>query len=156
MFNIRTDLALEAKEIYENDQKSTEIPGVKVKNKDLENCKVSIVEVIDEQGSKIMNKGIGKYVTLESNLMKFDDDESREEMITYLKDELVEILGSDKTKKTLVIGLGNWNITSDALGPKSVSKTLVTRHIFKNYNKDYDDDFTEVSALSPGVMGITG
>ena len=150
MFNIRTDLALEAKEIYENDQKSTEIPGVKVKNKDLENCKVSIVEVIDEQGSKIMNKGI------ESNLMKFDDDESREEMITYLKDELVEILGSDKTKKTLVIGLGNWNITSDALGPKSVSKTLVTRHIFKNYNKDYDDDFTEVSALSPGVMGITG
>ena len=47
MFNIRTDLALEAKEIYENDQKSTEIPGVKVKNKDLENCKVSIVEVID-------------------------------------------------------------------------------------------------------------
>ena len=156
MFNIRTDLALEAKEIYENDQKSTEIPGVKVKNKDLENCKVSIVEVIDEQGSKIMNKGIGKYVTLESNLMKFDDDESREEMITYLKDELVEILGSDKTKKTLVIGLGNWNITSDALGPKSVSKTLVTRHIFKNYNKDYDDDFTKVSALSPGVMGITG
>ena len=156
MFNIRTDLALEAKEIYENDQKSTEIPGVKVKNKDLENCKVSIVEVIDEQGSKIMNKGIGKYVTLESNLMKFDDDESREEMITYLKDELVEILGSDKTKKTLVIGLGNWNITSDALGPKSVSKTLVTRHIFKNYNKDYDDDFTEVSALSTGVMGITG
>ena len=135
---------------------TTEIPGVKVKNKDLENCKVSIVEVIDEQGSKIMNKGIGKYVTLESNLMKFDDDESREEMITYLKDELVEILGSDKTKKTLVIGLGNWNITSDALGPKSVSKTLVTRHIFKNYNKDYDDDFTEVSALSPGVMGITG
>ena len=156
MFNIRTDLALEAKEIYENDQKSTEIPGVKVENKDLENCKVSIVEIIDEQGSKIMNKGIGKYVTLESNLMKFDDDESREEMITYLKDELVEILGNDKTKKTLVIGLGNWNITSDALGPKSVSKTLVTRHIFKNYNKDYDDDFTEVAALSPGVMGITG
>ena len=156
MFNIRTDLALEAKEIYENDQQSTEIPGVKVENKDLKNCKVSIVEVIDEQGSKIMNKGIGKYITLESNLMKFDDDESREEMITYLKDELVEILGDDKTKKTLVIGLGNWNITSDALGPRSVSKTLVTRHIFKNYNKDYDDDFTEVAALSPGVMGVTG
>ena len=74
----------------------------------------------------------------------------------YLKDELIEILGDDKTKKTLVIGLGNWNITSDALGPKSVSKTLVTRHIFKNYNKDYDDDFTEVSGLSPGVMGLTG
>ena len=101
MFNIRTDLALEAKEMYEsNQQEATEIPGVRVQNKDLGNCKVSIVEVIDEQGSKIMNKGIGKYITLESNLMKFDDDESREEMITYLKDELVEILG---TKKEIII-----------------------------------------------------
>ena len=77
-------------------------------------------------------------------------------MISYLKEELVDIFGQDKNKKTLVIGLGNRNITSDALGPKSVSKTLVTRHLFKNYNKDYDDDFTEVSALSPGVMGVTG
>ncbi|MGO0916362.1 GPR endopeptidase, partial [Clostridioides difficile] len=41
--------------------------------------------------------------------------------------------GQDENKKTLVIGLGNRNITSDALGPKSVSKTLVTRHLFKNY-----------------------
>ncbi len=53
----------------------------------------------------IMNKGIGTYITLESNLMKFDDDESREEMIKYLKDELVDVLGTDKTKKTLIIGL---------------------------------------------------
>ncbi|MEF9990750.1 MAG: GPR endopeptidase [Romboutsia sp.] len=157
MFNIRTDLALEAKEMYQKNQKETsEIPGVKIENKELENCTITKVEIIDEKGSKIMNKGIGKYVTLESNLMKFDDDESRDEMISYLKEELVDILGNDKAKKTLVIGLGNWNITSDALGPKTVSKTLVTRHIFKNYNKDYDDDFTEVAGLSPGVMGITG
>lgn len=156
MINIRTDLALEAREMYQEDQNSGEIPGVEIETKELDKCTVTKVEIIDEQGSKIMNKGIGKYVTLESNLMKFDDDESREEIITYLKEELADILGSDKTKKTLVIGLGNWNITSDALGPKSVSKTLVTRHIFKNYNKDYDDDFTEVSGLSPGVMGLTG
>ena len=156
MISIRTDLALEAREIYEDEEKSSELPGVNVETKKFDNCTITKVEVIDEQGSKIMNKGIGTYVTLESNLMKFDDDESREEIINYLKDELIDILGNDKTKKTLVIGLGNWNITSDALGPKSVSKTLVTRHIFKNYNKDYDDDFTEVSALSPGVMGVTG
>lgn len=156
MITRRTDLALEAREIYEEGQNASEIPGVKIDTKELENCIVTKVEIIDEQGAEIMNKGIGKYITLESNLMKFDDDESRDEMIGYLKDELVQILGDDKTKKTLVIGLGNWNITSDALGPKAVSKTLVTRHIFKNYNKDYDDDFTEVSGLSPGVMGLTG
>ena len=73
------------------------------------------------------NGGLGYYVSVDFN--------TYDEMINYLKDELVEILGDDKNKKTLVIGLGNWNITSDALGPKSVSKTLVTRHIFKNYNK---------------------
>ncbi|MCC0629972.1 MULTISPECIES: GPR endopeptidase [unclassified Clostridioides] len=156
MINVRTDLALEASEMCEKSQEGSSIPGVKIETKELENCIVTKVEVIDRQGAEIMNKDIGKYITLESNLMKFDDDESREEMISYLKDELVDIFGQDKNKKTLVIGLGNRNITSDALGPKSVSKTLVTRHIFKNYNKDYDDDFSEVSALSPGVMGVTG
>lgn len=156
MINIRTDLALEAREIIEESSNSSEIPGVKTTNKQLDDCIVTKVEVLNEQGSQIMNKVIGTYVTLESKLMKYDDEESREQIIKYLVDELKKIFGPDENKRTLIIGLGNWNITSDALGPKSVSKTLVTRHIFKNYNKDYDDDFTEVAALSPGVMGITG
>ncbi|KKY02691.1 MULTISPECIES: GPR endopeptidase [Paraclostridium] len=156
MISLRTDLALEAREIYEQGNDGSNIPGVKIDTKELDDCIVTKVEVLDEQGSQIMNKGIGVYTTIESKLMKYDDDESREQVTEYLKDELIDILGTDKTKKTLVIGLGNWNITSDALGPKAVSKTLVTRHIFKNYNKEYDDDFTEVAGLSPGVMGITG
>lgn len=156
MISLRTDLALEAREIYEQGNDAGHIPGVKIDTNELDNCIVSKVEVLNEEGANIMNKGIGIYTTIESKLMKYDDDESREQIIEYLKDELIDILGTDKNKKTLVIGLGNWNITSDALGPKAVSKTLVTRHIFKNYNKDYDDDFTEVAGLSPGVMGITG
>ena len=154
MISIRTDLALEATEICE--EQSTALDGVVVDTKELEDCTVTTVEIINETGSKIMNKEIGKYITLESDLMKFDDDDSREKVINYLKDELIDIFGTDQSKRTLVIGLGNWNITSDALGPRAVSKTLVTRHIFKNYNKDYDDDLSEVAALSPGVMGITG
>ena len=154
MISIRTDLALESKELCEEQSKALE--GVIVNTNELKDCTITTVDIINEIGSKTMDKEIGKYITLESDLMKFDDDESREKMINYLKDDLIKIFGDDKKKKTLVIGLGNWNITSDALGPKSISKTLVTRHIFKNYNKDYDDDFTEVSALSPGVMGITG
>ena len=154
MISIRTDLALEATEICE--EQSTALDGVVVDTKELEDCTITTVEIINEIGSKIMNKEIGKYITLESDLMKFDDDDSREKVINYLKDELIEIFGTEQSKKTLIIGLGNWNITSDALGPRAVSKTLVTRHIFKNYNKDYDDDFSEVAALSPGVMGITG
>ncbi|MFI3209728.1 MAG: GPR endopeptidase [Peptostreptococcaceae bacterium] len=156
MINKRTDLALEARELFEEEKNHTKIPGVELINKKLKHGLVTVVDILNEEGSSIMNKGIGKYITIESDLMKFDDDESRDEVIGYLKNELTQIFGTDKTKKTLVIGLGNWNITADALGPKTVSKTLVTRHIFKNYNKDYDDDFTEVSALSPGVMGLTG
>lgn len=154
MISIRTDLALETTEMCE--EQSTSLQGVIVNTKKLKDCTITEVEIINEIGAKIMNKEIGKYITLESSLMKFDDDDSREKIINYLKNELINILGNDKSKKTLIIGLGNWNITSDALGPKTVSKTLVTRHIFKNYNKDYDDDFSEVAALSPGVMGITG
>ena len=127
MIKIRTDLAVEAREIIEESGNSSEIPGVKTVNKQLDDCVVTKVDVLDEQGSQIMNKGIGTYVTLESKLMKYDDDESREQMIKYLVDELKEIFGPDEHKKTLVIGLGNWNITSDALGPRTVSKTLSSR-----------------------------
>ena len=127
MISIRTDLALEATEICE--EQSTALDGVVVDTKELEDCTITTVEIINEIGSKIMNKEIGKFITLESDLMKFDDDDSREKVINYLKDELIEIFGTDQSKKTLIIGLGNWNITSDALGPRAVSKTLVTRHI---------------------------
>ncbi|SHG89196.1 GPR endopeptidase [Tepidibacter thalassicus] len=155
MKNIRTDLAIEAREMYSEDKK-VEIPGVKVDRKEEKNYTVTRIEIFDEKGREIMGKEKGIYVTIESNILTFDDDESRTEVINVLLEELSKILGNDKNKKTLIIGLGNWNITSDALGPKTVSRVLVTRHLFKTYNKEYDDDLSEVSALSPGVMGITG
>ncbi|MGN1032862.1 MAG: GPR endopeptidase, partial [Intestinibacter sp.] len=112
MISIRTDLALEARELCEGE--SDHLEGIVVNTKNLTDCTVTTVEVTNETGSKIINKEIGKYITLESDLMKFDDDESREKVINYLKDELINIFGLDKSKKTLIIGLGNWNITSDA------------------------------------------
>ena len=88
MIKIRTDLAVEAREIIEESGNSSEILGVKTVNKQLDDCVVTKVDVLDEQGSQIMNKGIGTYVTLESKLMKYDDDESRNQIINYLADEL--------------------------------------------------------------------
>lgn len=155
MRNIRTDLAIEARELY-SESNNTEIPGVKVDREENEDCIVTRVEIFDDKGKEIMGKEKGIYTTLESKLIRFNDEESRNSIIDYLHRELVNILGDDKDKKTLIIGLGNWNITSDALGPKVISRVLVTRHLFKAYNKDYDDHLSEVAALSPGVMGITG
>ena len=100
MRSLRTDLALEAREIYEEGNNASRIPGVKTDVKELEDCVVKRVEVLDEQGAQIMNKGIGVYITIESKLMKYDDDESREQIIKYVTDELRDILGNDKTKKT--------------------------------------------------------
>jgi spore protease len=153
--NIRTDLAIEAREMYSED-KNVEIPGVKVDREENENYTVTRIEILDDKGKEIMGKEKGIYVTIESNLLTFDDEESRNSIINALMEELTKILGKDKNKRTLIIGLGNWNITSDALGPKTISKVLVTRHLFKTYNKEYDDDLSEVAALSPGVMGLTG
>ncbi|SHJ75902.1 GPR endopeptidase [Tepidibacter formicigenes] len=155
MKNIRTDLAIEAREMYSED-KNVEIPGVKVDREENENYTVTRIEILDDKGKEIMGKEKGIYVTIESNLLTFDDEESRNSIINALMEELTKILGKDKNKRTLIIGLGNWNITSDALGPKTISKVLVTRHLFKTYNKEYDDDLSEVAALSPGVMGLTG
>ncbi|WP_330614561.1 GPR endopeptidase, partial [Clostridioides difficile] len=81
----RTDLALEASDMREKSQEGSSIPGVKIETKELENCIVTKVEVIDRQGAEIMNKVIGKYITLARNLMKFVDDQSSEVMISYLK-----------------------------------------------------------------------
>ncbi|KXZ40096.1 spore protease [Alkalithermobacter thermoalcaliphilus JW-YL-7 = DSM 7308] len=153
--NIRTDLAIEARELYSED-KNVEIPGVKVDQKNCGDYTVTKVDIFSEEGKNIMGKEKGVYITIESKLISFDDDDARNTIIDAVHTELSEILGDFKNKKALVIGLGNWNITSDSLGPKVVSRILVTRHLFEAYNKEYDDTLNEVAALSPGVMGITG
>ena len=56
----------------------------------------------------------------------------------------------------MVIGLGNWNITADALGPKTIGDIVVTRHLQKYMPDEIDDRLSSVSAAAPGVLGITG
>lgn len=155
MKNIRTDLAIEARAMYSEEQ-DVEIPGVKVDQEENENYTVTRIEIMDDKGKEAMKKEKGIYITIESKYLSFDDEESRNTIVGCVSGELNKLLGDQSNKKTLIIGLGNWNITSDALGPKTVSKTLVTRHLFKAYNKEEDKDLSEVAALSPGVMGITG
>jgi len=153
--NIRTDLAIEAREMYSEDR-DVEIPGVKVDQEENEDYTVTRIEIMDDRGKEVMKKEKGIYITIESKYLSFDDEESRNTIVGCVSGELNKLFGNQNNKKTLIIGLGNWNITSDALGPKTVSKTLVTRHLFKAYNKEEDKDLSEVAALSPGVMGITG
>lgn len=156
-YNIRTDLAIETKEMVDED-KDIEIKGVKVdvENKDDIGMQITKVEIMDENGAKIMNKPIGNYITIECKSMKENDYDAHEEIIKALSEQLNSLIKIGADKSVLVVGLGNSNITPDALGPKVVKDLLVTRHLFENIKDELDDSLRPLSAISPGVMGQTG
>lgn len=161
--SIYTDLALELHEMAtddenKNDDENCEIEGVKlvVKESPKEDIKVTWVEVLNEQGAEEIGKPIGNYITVESEAMRENDVETHEEIIKVVAENLSKLCKLDKDSSILIIGLGNWNVTPDALGPKVISKALVTRHISESLPNDLSGMVRRVSAVSPGVMGITG
>ncbi|QEK12376.1 GPR endopeptidase [Crassaminicella thermophila] len=155
MFQIRSDLALEIRELYkENTQQ--EIPGVEVEQKKQEFATITHVKVLNQEGSKIMGKPEGSYITIESPSLKKADADVKDALSQLLAKELVNLIPNKSNFKTLIVGLGNWDITPDALGPQVVSKVFVTRHFFEMYKKTDDPTMRPVSAISPGVMGTTG
>lgn len=155
--SIRTDLAIEIAEMLTKSSDDT-IEGVSVKNIDTQSDSIylSWVKIENEKGEEAMGRPIGNYITLESPAIKENDTDSHEKIIELLGDSLVKLLDLTDNSTILVVGLGNWNVTPDALGPKVISKTLVTRHIQDSLPEQIDRSVRPVSAVSPGVMGITG
>ena len=146
MFQIRTDLALEARELYQKDKRQ-EIPGVEVEQKKEEDALITRVRILDQQGSELMGKSEGEYITIESPGLKKADADLKDQISKILAKELKGIFPYKENMKTLIVGLGNWDITPDALGPQVVSKVFVTRHLFEAY-KSSDETMTSVSAIS--------
>lgn len=162
---IRTDLAIENSEHLTNNLDGVNVTASthqKTPNEDDDYTKITVtkVEILNEQGSNKMGKPIGNYITLECLGIKENMLEIHNEISEILSNHLKNCLNEQEEFKQnpsiLVIGLGNWNITPDALGPKVVSKTLVTRHIKNAIPKEFSGKLNSVSAISPGVMGITG
>lgn len=147
----RTDLALEEKESIEGNK---EITGVVLEEETMENGKVKIskVEIKDKHGSEVMRKPIGSYITIETKDM--DLDSMKEITCSQLK----KLFGSVKKEKIMVVGLGNREITPDALGPKVIDQLFVTRHLIREFGKEFQErnHFLEICALAPGVMAQTG
>ncbi|HBM79763.1 MAG: GPR endopeptidase [Clostridiales bacterium] len=155
MFSIRTDLALEAREAYSKENKG-EIPGVEVDVKKEENLTATTVKVVDKRGEKVIGKPMGTYITIEAPELKNFDQELLDDTSRYMARVLEPLIKLDKDKTAMVVGLGNWNVTPDALGPKVVSRLMITRHLKQMMSHDIDDGIRPVCALSPGVLGITG
>lgn len=162
-YSIRTDLALEEKERYESD--NVEVQGVILEEEydEEREIRVSRVRIETEKGAKAMGKPVGTYLTVEApNLAVPDEDYHREiseELAGYIR-ELIEKLGLLKKEElsVLIVGLGNRQVTPDALGPYVTDNLCVTRHIVKEYGKYAMgmEHANLVSAIVPGVMGQTG
>ena len=153
--NIRTDLALEAREALTTD-KEPDIDGVIYKTEKDDIMEITTVDIENETGSQTMGKPVGTYITRESEFMRDNDIQAQKKITEALSQKLGELIKPEKNKKALIVGLGNWNVTPDALGPKVVNRILVTRHILESIPEDIRDSVGNVAAVSPGVLGITG
>ncbi|WP_077327084.1 GPR endopeptidase [Virgibacillus siamensis] len=158
-FQVRTDLAVEAKEMYvEKEKKEQEIKGVTVNEREEENIRISNVDV-DENGSKLIGKKPGTYITIYADGVKRQDTKRQESAAKVLAKELENLIAKQDIPDGatgLVVGLGNWNVTPDALGPMTVEKVLVTSHLFKMDHESVSEGYRSVAAVTPGVMGVTG
>ncbi|WP_139490428.1 GPR endopeptidase [Brevibacillus dissolubilis] len=159
-YSVRTDLAVEAHAMAVERTNESDIPGVFLQSDDNESgIKVTRLSVQSEEAGRQIGKLPGNYITIE--VPKLRDNDTQLEMAVekrFAKEfrRFLEELGLTEDKRALVVGLGNWNVTPDALGPMVVENLLVTRHLFQLAPETVGDGYREVSALSPGVLGITG
>ena len=144
----RTDLALEAKEAIKGEQ---EIEGVALKREEKDGVTVATLEIRTDEGSKTMGKEKGTYITVEL------EEENEEAVIRELVQQMKQLSGG-KNDKCFILGLGNREITPDALGPLTIDKVLATRHLIREFGSEMKKKyhFSEAQALAPGVMAQTG
>lgn len=158
MYQVRTDLALETKEKFEED--NIEVKGVVLEEKDIPgDMHITKVVIKTENGAKVMGKPKGTYITLEApNMIEEDEDYHREISIQLAKivKELSPIEKEDVS--VLVVGLGNREVTPDALGPYVIDNIMITRHIIKEFGKYAigKKNTNLISGIVPGVMAQTG
>lgn len=158
MFQIRTDLALETSEKCQQDR--VEVRGVTVEKEEVDGeIFLTTVRIETENGAKQMGKPKGVYITIEAAKMMEEDEDYHRDVSCQLSRALQTFLpGEIKNLKVLVVGLGNREVTPDALGPQVVDNLFITRHLIKEYGRyllEFDESCS-VSGLVPGVMAQTG
>ena len=155
MINTRNDLALESKEMYK-EKNNKEADGVILEEEEIDGTKISKVRIINEIGSEKLGKPIGNYITLDIPQFTEYDGELMDSVSKVLGKILKELIKVKKDDRVLVVGLGNWNVTPDALGPKVIEGIMVTRHLSEVMPEAMEENMISVAAISPGVLGTTG
>ncbi|WP_132742880.1 GPR endopeptidase [Scopulibacillus darangshiensis] len=160
-FKIRTDLAIEAREMVveeQKQQKQSPIPGIDMKEENVDGIKLTKMMINDKAAEKLGKKA-GKYLTFEAQGIRNQDTKLQETVERVFAETFAAFLKEiniSKDASCLIVGLGNWNVTPDALGPNAVENVLITKHLFDLQPQNVQEGFRPVSAIAPGVMGLTG
>ena len=157
-YSVRTDLALESREMVSPDRAAS-IPGVQEHVEEDRGIKITRIHVQTEEGSRAIGRMPGRYITIEVPGLRRKDSDLQDRVATsfaQLFGSFLEEIGIGSSAKVLIVGLGNWNVTPDALGPLVVENVLVTRHYFEVMPDQVSPGYREVSAVAPGVLGVTG
>ena len=160
MYNFRTDLALERRDLYNKAHNiDQDIDGIETEEEKVnDDITISRVKVTNEKGEEAIGKPIGSYITIDVkkfNIAQNDEIQAASEALTKELKALIE-KHIDAKGPILVVGLGNIYVTPDALGPKVINEIDITRHLLEYMPEVLDKNTREVSAISPGVLGTTG
>lgn len=155
---IRTDLALEARERFE--EENVEVRGVEVEESynEEKDIRTTVVKITTENGARTMGRPQGTYITIESEGLSAPDEDYHREVSAEISRHLCQLIGLEKEKSVLVVGLGNQGITADSLGPEVIQNLRMTRHLIREYGlkSTGKEVLHEISGIVPGVMAQTG
>ncbi len=154
-YKIQTDLACEAETSHEAGK-----GGTSYKEYSENGFEIAALKVLNEQGELATGKKRGNYITLFCDMIcdiENDSFEKLSELITKKIAELIKDTIGKEPSCVLVAGLGNREITADNIGPKTVDKLTVTRHLKAHNEKLFNSYFkVPLCAVAPGVLGQTG
>ena len=157
--DFRTDMAVERRDLYRKANNiENEIDGVECEEEEIEDIRITRVNVTNENGEEALQKPIGSYITIDVKKINNIETEKEDKIVETFANELSKIVDKHikKDEEIMIVGLGNLYSTPDSLGSRVVNDVEITRHI-KIYLPQYIDENTRsISAISPGVLGTTG
>ncbi len=152
LYSQRSDLAAEIIKIKKTDEKD----GIKTEEFTSNGILINKITIMTDAAANAVGKPCGTYITVDLT-GAFTSDETHTKAVDAIAEELKELIGQNLADGAMIVGLGNSGLTSDAVGPKTVSGIIVTRHLKEHLPEIFSSmPLRETSAFLPGVLGHTG
>ena len=136
------------------DHNTRGLKGVRVSTHEIGGVTHTRIRIDQESAAELLGRDRGEYITLECSDLPQCDAHRREMLSRLMAIDLRRML--PERGEVLVVGLGNRNVTADALGTRVVERMLVTRHLHQTMAEELKGRLRGVSAIAPGVLGLTG